>query len=72
MVSKNKVRSLKFFEENKNLRELYVRKNEIDDISELVYLQGLRSLTVLPFPSHPRLPHLFGEWFRGYVPGMMF
>jgi hypothetical protein len=53
VVSKNQIRNLRFFTENKQLRELFIRKNEIDDLSELVHLQGLPALTVLQLEGNP-------------------
>lgn len=37
-LSVNKITSLKDFQNCKNLRELYVRKNEISDYHEIDYL----------------------------------
>lgn len=70
-LSLNKISTLSFFSNCKNLAELYLRKNQIQDLAEIRYLQHLPSLRVLwlshnPCSEHPQyrtfiiksLPHL--------------
>lgn len=52
-LSVNKISSLKPFQYCKKLSELYLRKNLIQDLSELKYLQGLQSLKVLWLWDNP-------------------
>ena len=52
-LSVNKISSLKPFQYCKKLGELYLRKNNILDLSELKYLQGLQNLKVLWLWDNP-------------------
>ena len=52
-LSVNKISSLKPFQYCKKLGELYLRKNNIPDLSELKYLQGLQYLKVLWLWDNP-------------------
>lgn len=45
-LSVNNIASLSNFRHCSELQELYLRKNEVEDISELHYLKGLQSLKV--------------------------
>ena len=57
-LSVNKITSLKDFAACKKVTELYLRKNNISDLSEVNYLSGLEGLKVLwlwdnPCANHP-------------------
>ncbi|XP_055842090.1 GATA zinc finger domain-containing protein 10 isoform X4 [Episyrphus balteatus] len=52
-LSVNKINSLQHFEDCRNLQELYLRKNNIQDISEIVYLQNLPRLKYLWLEENP-------------------
>lgn len=52
-LSVNKICSLADFEECPNLQELYLRKNCIEDINDLVYLQNLTKLKYLWLEENP-------------------
>lgn len=51
--SLNKIKSLADFQHCRNLVELYVRRNEIRDLSELCYLQDLPRLKRLLLAENP-------------------
>ncbi|KAG5676948.1 hypothetical protein PVAND_006742 [Polypedilum vanderplanki] len=53
IFSVNKIGSLADFEECPNLQELYLRKNCIEDINDLVYLQNLPKLKYLWLEENP-------------------
>ncbi|CRK92832.1 CLUMA_CG006268, isoform A, partial [Clunio marinus] len=53
LFSVNKIRSLSDFEDCPNLQELYLRKNNIQDINDLVYLQNLPKLKYLWLEENP-------------------
>lgn len=55
--SMNRLSSLRYFEHCKNLRELYLRKNQIKDMKELGYLTSLENLSVLWMSGNP-IAHL--------------
>ena len=46
-LSVNRIASLKDFASCSKLKELYLRKNEIQDVKELAFLAGLKDLNVL-------------------------
>lgn len=52
-LSLNKISSLKPFENCLNLKELYLRKNNISDIEELKYLSNCKSLKILWLAENP-------------------
>lgn len=52
-LSINNVKSLKYFQRCDKLRELYLRRNEVEDIAELGYLTGLTDLRVLWLSHNP-------------------
>ncbi|XP_031620335.1 cilia- and flagella-associated protein 410 isoform X2 [Contarinia nasturtii] len=52
-LSVNKISSLSDFEDCHKLQELYLRKNNIKDINDLVYLQGLPHLKKLWLEENP-------------------
>jgi len=52
-LSINNVKTLKFFRHNTKLRELYLRRNEVPDLSELGYLAKLVDLKVLWLSHNP-------------------
>jgi hypothetical protein len=49
----NKISSLQDFRCCPQLSELYLRKNEIADIREVLYLQGLKNLSILWLCDNP-------------------
>lgn len=51
--SVNKIRSLEDFQHCRNLVELFVRKNEIADLSQILYLQSLPKLRNLWLEENP-------------------
>ena len=63
-LSVNRISSLKEFENCKKLQELYLRKNNINEISETKYLMGLTNLKVLWLWDNPisLLPY-----YRDYI-----
>lgn len=57
-LSLNKIRTLRDFQHCRKMTELYLRKNLIENLSEIKYLQNLPSLKVLwlwdnPICNHP-------------------
>jgi Leucine-rich repeat (LRR) protein len=71
-LSVNKIDSLKPFQHCKKLSELYLRKNLIQDLTELRYLQGLPGLKVLwlwdnPCAEHPK----YRETVLSYLPNLV-
>lgn len=52
-LSINNLKSLRFFQPCDRLRELYLRRNEIEDLAELGYLTGLAELKVLWLSHNP-------------------
>ncbi|XP_055707763.1 centrosomal protein of 97 kDa isoform X1 [Phlebotomus papatasi] len=52
-LSVNKISSLADFENCQNLQELYLRRNNIKDLSELAYLQSLPNLKYLWIEENP-------------------
>mmetsp|Transcript_22167 Transcript_22167/g.43134 ORF Transcript_22167/g.43134 Transcript_22167/m.43134 type:complete len:216 (+) Transcript_22167:136-783(+) len=52
-LSVNKISSLEEFRHCSQLTELYLRKNEIEDIREVQYLQGLNNLSILWLCDNP-------------------
>ena len=57
-LSLNQITSLKYFQHNQNLSELYLRKNHIADLFEIRNLVGCSKLKVLwlcdnPIAQHP-------------------
>lgn len=51
--SVNKIKNLSDFENCRQLKELYLRKNEIQDLNEIAYLQGLPELSHLWLEENP-------------------
>ncbi|CAJ0931442.1 unnamed protein product, partial [Mesorhabditis belari] len=56
-LSVNKVTTLSALRSCENLTELYLRKNEIETLSELEHLIGLKKLTVLWIDENPCTAH---------------
>lgn len=52
-LSFNKITSLVDFQFCENLRELYLRRNNIKDLSEIYYLKGLPNLKKLMLSENP-------------------
>lgn len=52
-LSINKIASLKDFKNCKKLSELYMRKNEISDLSEIYYLKDMANLKILWLNENP-------------------
>eukprot|EP00877_Chromochloris_zofingiensis_P003505 jgi/Chrzof1/13155/Cz07g22030.t1 len=52
-LSVNKISSLKSFQWCSQLKELYLRKNEVPDIQEVGYLMNLRDLKILWLSDNP-------------------
>jgi len=63
-LSVNKINSLKEFANCSRLQELYVRKNEIRDLSEVEYLSHLRDLKTLWLCENPCADH---QYYREIV-----
>jgi cilla- and flagella-associated protein len=63
-LSVNKITSLKEFSHCKKLTELYLRKNAINDLTEIQYLSGLEYLRVLWLWDNPCAEH---EHYRAFV-----
>ena len=49
----NRLTSLKYFQNCKHLKELYLRKNKIEGIHEIAYLKELPELQVLWMSDNP-------------------
>lgn len=56
-LSLNKITTLKPFAQNLKLKELYLRKNEIDNLADIEFLRGLPDLTVLWLADNPIAQH---------------
>jgi Leucine-rich repeat (LRR) protein len=56
-LSVNEISSLEPFSACKNLVELYLRKNAIEDINQIMYLTELRNLRILWLSDNP-IAHL--------------
>uniref|UniRef100_A0A1L8DV96 Putative activating signal cointegrator 1 complex subunit 2 protein isoform x6 n=1 Tax=Nyssomyia neivai TaxID=330878 RepID=A0A1L8DV96_9DIPT len=65
-LSVNKISSLADFENCQNLQELYLRRNNIKDLSELAYLQGLPNLKYLWLEENPCVERA-GSGYRAIV-----
>lgn len=52
-LSVNKITNLQDFEDCHNLQELYLRKNNIQDINQIAYLQSLPNLKYLWLEENP-------------------
>ncbi|XP_063701043.1 hybrid signal transduction histidine kinase A isoform X2 [Culicoides brevitarsis] len=65
-LSVNKISTLSPFEECVNLQELYLRKNNIQDINDLVYLQNLPKLKFLWLEENPCVDQA-GANYRAFV-----
>ncbi len=52
-LSVNKIKTLKDFNNLKNLRELYLRKNQISDLNEIKYLSTCPNLRILWIGENP-------------------
>ena len=63
-LSLNKISSLTFFRNCQKLTELYLRKNNINDLGELRYLQHLSALKVLWLWDNPCSEH---QLYRPYI-----
>uniref|UniRef100_A0A336LY19 CSON010103 protein n=1 Tax=Culicoides sonorensis TaxID=179676 RepID=A0A336LY19_CULSO len=65
-LSVNKISTLAPFEECLNLQELYLRKNNIQDINDLAYLQNLPKLKFLWLEENPCVD-MAGPNYRAFV-----
>ena len=63
-LSINRIKQLKFFANLKFLRELYIRKNMISDISEVLYLKKCNNLRTLWLNENPLAD---SKNYRNYV-----
>lgn len=63
-LSVNSINSLSDFAQCHALTEIYLRKNAITDLREVVYLRGLRNLSVLWLCENPIADH---PQYRSYV-----
>ena len=63
-LSLNHIRSLKPFQYCLNLKELYLRKNKVDQLAEIKYLKGLSNLKVLWLWDNPCCNH---PHYRKYI-----
>ena len=63
-LSLNKIASLKDFAQCSKLQELYLRKNQVADLSEVQYLNHLTHLKVLWLSHNPCAEH---PYYRQYV-----
>ena len=52
-LSLNKITSLQYFRSCSNLKELFLRKNKIDNLREINYLKNLPNLKVLWLWDNP-------------------
>ena len=62
-LSVNKVNTLVDFSHCGNLQELYLRKNNLDDIAEVVFLKDLKKLKLLFLSDNPCSNHPFYKAF---------
>uniref|UniRef100_H2YHK2 Cilia- and flagella-associated protein 410 n=1 Tax=Ciona savignyi TaxID=51511 RepID=H2YHK2_CIOSA len=62
--SANEIEKLEDFENSDSLRELYLRKNNIQDVDELTHLQGLKDLKLLWLSGNPFCENLSNEDYR--------
>eukprot|EP01061_Rhynchopus_euleeides_P025924 TRINITY_DN421_c3_g1_i1.p2 TRINITY_DN421_c3_g1~~TRINITY_DN421_c3_g1_i1.p2 ORF type:complete len:210 (+),score=63.52 TRINITY_DN421_c3_g1_i1:243-872(+) len=67
-LSVNRIRTLSVFSDCPNLKELYLRKNEIAHLDEVSYLRSLPHLTVLWLCDNPCSTH---PLYRQYVVRML-
>lgn len=65
-LSVNKISTLQDFEDCRNLQELYLRKNNIQDINEIAYLQSLPNLKYLWLEENPCCENV-GPSYRAIV-----
>eukprot|EP00039_Didymoeca_costata_P001038 m.49169 g.49169 ORF g.49169 m.49169 type:complete len:191 (+) comp10601_c0_seq1:361-933(+) len=71
-LSINKINTLKYFKKTKKIRELYLRRNEISDLSELGFLMGLPDLKVLWLSHNPAAKHeKYRETVLRTLPGLL-
>ncbi|GAX84550.1 hypothetical protein CEUSTIGMA_g11971.t1 [Chlamydomonas eustigma] len=56
-LSVNQITTLRDFRHCQKLQELYLRKNEVADVSELQYLSGLNNLKILWLSDNPCSEH---------------
>ena len=67
-LSLNRIRTLRPFAYNLNLKELYLRKNQIGDLREIKYLAKLPNLKVLWLCDNPVCKH---PLYRQYIIKML-
>jgi hypothetical protein len=73
-LSINQITSLVSFSHCSKLCELYLRKNRITDVAEIIYLQGLRQLHTLWLSDNPCADDTVteeGPWYRPFVLRML-
>lgn len=73
-LSLNRLETLRDFAHLPQLQELYLRKNNIGDVAEVVYLQGLRQLHTLWLSENPcenSVANEETEWYRTFVLRML-
>jgi len=70
-LSLNKISSLSYFSSLVKLTELYLRKNQVKDISEIQYLQKLPNLRILWLSHNPCSAHpLYRQYVIKTLPGL--
>jgi Leucine-rich repeat (LRR) protein len=67
-LSLNKIASLRDFAQCSKLQELYLRKNQVSDLTEVQYLAHLQHLRVLWLSHNPCADH---PYYRQYVIKML-
>eukprot|EP00347_Sterkiella_histriomuscorum_P016658 403352350 len=71
-LSLNKIATLSFFQNCTKLSELYLRKNQITDLSEIRYLQHLPNLRVLWLSHNPCSEHpLYRPFIVKHLPSLV-
>jgi hypothetical protein len=72
-LSINQITTLSTFSHCTKLKEIYLRKNCISDVAEVVYLQGLRELHTLWLSDNPCAMNNTeeGPWYRPFVLRML-
>ena len=72
-LSINQLTTLSYFANCSKLKEIYLRKNHITDICEIVHLQGLRALHTLWLSDNPcaNATTEEGPWYRSFILRML-
>ena len=68
-LSINQIDTLSTFAHCPKLKEIYLRKNRVQDVAEVVFLQGLRQLHTLWLSDNPCADESLeeGPWYRPFV-----